>query len=646
MSTPTTNSFWNQTTPAAPSGDQNAVIQTDGSTPQDSRTIYPKKATSSLRGTVKPDNLTITVASDGTLTAIASAGTVISTASALGCVLDCNLLTGAKIGGGTPTDNTAKINAFLATATATAPVKLIVDGGSACTGIKIPAGGHCTIEGIGLDSGFWVLTGANAHAIANEAGSGGSGYPLMDPATTPPAQGAHVTIRNLFINGNRGNGTTGNSTTGNPTGIVTGAQVWFFGIDLISLTDVLIENVTFYDIAAYSIRLGNVTRWAVKGCTLNAPSAALHTDGIHVDGPAQYGVVDGCTFLTLGDDVVALNAPEGYGGNISNTVISNCVAIGCLTFFRCYSKIATQYTVMDTSIVNCNGSLVHNGSVTSAAFFLGNGSGATDSISGFKASNCTFASDRYYLKIADPCGDVVLQNQTWDSPTNANPFIWFDSSATVSSLTLSKCKIYRTSSGSAAAYGLAASATSTIAKLTVDFAVENESGGGYAAIADFLSMTNLSIGLLYIESLDPTYITALTASFTGITAIAGEGVLGTGSQIADSLMSNNYPYISATGANAGLACVKVGGTVYLISNASGAGVSSLNSLTGALSLIGGTGVSLTPSGSSITINATGGGGTSAVCSHAVLGSPNRALSTVYQNTSSFPLIVIYTDSSG
>src|SRR4051812_501659 len=48
-----------------------------------------------------------------------------------GVVLDCDIRTGAKIGGGTPTDNAARINAVLATATAARPIHLVIDGGSA-----------------------------------------------------------------------------------------------------------------------------------------------------------------------------------------------------------------------------------------------------------------------------------------------------------------------------------------------------------------------------------------------------------------------------------------------------------------------------------------------------------------------------------
>ncbi len=69
MAQPTTSEYWNQTTPAAPTGDQNVVVQTDGATPQQSLTAFPQKATASLRGTVKPDGTSTTVDATGTLSA-------------------------------------------------------------------------------------------------------------------------------------------------------------------------------------------------------------------------------------------------------------------------------------------------------------------------------------------------------------------------------------------------------------------------------------------------------------------------------------------------------------------------------------------------------------------------------------------------
>ena len=72
MSTPTTSELFNQISPAAPSGDQNIAFVSDGGTPLQSITAYPKTATTALRGVVKPDGATITVAADGTLTATGS----------------------------------------------------------------------------------------------------------------------------------------------------------------------------------------------------------------------------------------------------------------------------------------------------------------------------------------------------------------------------------------------------------------------------------------------------------------------------------------------------------------------------------------------------------------------------------------------
>ena len=74
MANPTTGIRFNSVTPAAPSGDQNISFQSDGGTPQQQITGYPRTATTSLRGVVKPDGTTITVASDGTISAVGGGG--------------------------------------------------------------------------------------------------------------------------------------------------------------------------------------------------------------------------------------------------------------------------------------------------------------------------------------------------------------------------------------------------------------------------------------------------------------------------------------------------------------------------------------------------------------------------------------------
>ena len=475
----------------------------------------------------------------------------------LGSTLDCNLATGAKIGGGTATDNTVGINKFFAASSTTAVAHLLMDGPSTTSGIKI-LNGNTTIQGIGLGSGFFIKAGANNHGISTEVGADGTGFPPFDPATTPPAQIANIILRDFYINGNRGNGTTGDSTSGDPRGI--SGTVWYCVLDLISVDNLLIDNVSIYNSPSYTKPLVNVSNFTIRGCLIVAPSGAINTDTIHIDGPASFGVITGCTLEQAGDDGIALNDPEGFGGNISNIAISDCLFNGTLTAVRCYTYIATQYTVSFVTITNCNGVVSH------AAFLLGANGSTVDAIQSWKASNCTFACGVVFVEIVDDCGDLDFYGCTWDSPVVANPFVYFDEAATVSSLVLSKCKIYRTTRGNAAAYGLAAAAASTIKKLTIDgFDVDNESGESYAAIPYLIDMANLTITELVINSLDSTLITALVnpvTGFTGIGSISGPGVLNSGFQIPDSVMANNCNYISATGGNAGKPCIKLSGTVF------------------------------------------------------------------------------------
>ena len=111
MPAPTTSDYLNQTTPAAPSGDQNCVIQSDGGTPSQDITVYPKTATSSLRGTVKPDNSSITIAGDGTISAVGGAVASLTTTGTSGAATlsagVLNIPQYASGGGGSPIFNRA-----------------------------------------------------------------------------------------------------------------------------------------------------------------------------------------------------------------------------------------------------------------------------------------------------------------------------------------------------------------------------------------------------------------------------------------------------------------------------------------------------------------------------------------------------------
>jgi polygalacturonase len=134
----------------------------------------------------------------------------------------------------------------------------------------------------------------------------------------------NVSLSNFTLNGNRGNGKDGDSTSGGSLGITnpdwTG-NIWYFGINLMNLNNITIQNVVVINSPSYHIRLSNVGNVTVSGCLLR--SFGLGTDGIHFDGPANDIAISNCS-ITSGDDGIALNCPEGYSGNISRVSVSNC----------------------------------------------------------------------------------------------------------------------------------------------------------------------------------------------------------------------------------------------------------------------------------------------------------------------------------
>jgi hypothetical protein len=500
----------------------------------------------------------------------ASASTITGvTASSIGCILDCDLNTGLQVEtGGTPTNNDAIINAFLAQATASNPLQLIMDGGTSTSGIFLPTLGHVSIVGLGMDTGFFVRSGANQDCIHN---GGPTASVPFDPGGTAPATfGYNVTLCNFRVNGNRGNGTTGNSNSGDPRGNNQAEPntVWYLGINLMNIRHVRIENVWLYDIAAYSIRFSNCADVLIEGCRIEAPSNAVNTDGIHFSGPNTDIRISDSYFRT-GDDAIALNAPEGYGGDIVRVVIENCVYDNCTTGLRVYSG-NTSYHISKIAMSNCTGNFGYNTSGNlCCAVLLGANTGGkkiADAISDFSMTGCTFTSAGGFVYIGDPCGALSISGCTWHSPTAPLGFVDFVGLGPVSSLNLVNCRIYRSTAGHALAYGLqngGASAVGTgstscsIKKLFIDgFNVDDESGQNYTAITTLLNMAEVTIAELVIASLDPTKVNGLASSFTGITTIRGTGVSDSGFQIPDVNMAANCLYISGTSPNAGKLCIQ------------------------------------------------------------------------------------------
>ena len=478
-------------------------------------------------------------------------------ASEIGCALDCDLATGSnRYTGGKATDDGPRVNAALASASASNPVTLLIDGPASISGLFLPAGGYWNIIGQGCGTGFFIRTGTNNDGIHN---GGPTANQPSDPGPPAPTQrGANVTLANFVLNGNQGNGFDGDSTTGSTRGAI--ATVWYFSINLMNLNNITVTNVAVINSPAYHFRFSNCGDVTVTGCVFS--SFGPNTDGLHFDGPANDITISDCQFTT-GDDAIALNCPEGFGGNIENVTVTNCT-FDSYTVVRMdtiqYSGNSERYLIRNVRVSQCSGQLLHE------AFLFGQGAGTLpESISGITISDCTLTAPAV-LELAANFGDVQLNDIRFtpagglrkpgyaiarSSPSFAG------CTYTGTSLTLTNCSIVRNSGVDVDA--LIVEYGSSIANFTINGLAIDDS---YQAATALANLANGSLGQLTIDAVDSTRIAApvLGAGFAAIANVtgAGQAVLNTGWEFPDWVMSDGVPYISA---ETGMASIKVGGVV-------------------------------------------------------------------------------------
>lgn len=481
-------------------------------------------------------------------------------ASEIGCALNCDLADGSnKYGGGAATDDGPRINAAMAGASAANPITLIIDGSALISGLFLPAGGYWGIAGLGCGTGFFVKTGTNNDGIHN----GSSAVVGSNPGPpTPSVRGMNVTLSNFTLNGNAGNGFNGDSTSG----VRMGNEVaWYFGVNLINLDNITIENLVVVNTPAYRFRFCNVGNVTISGCVIQGVGS--NSDGLHFDGPDNDITVSNCSFAT-GDDSIALNCPEGYGGNISGVTVTNCT-FNSLSMMRLYTTFGNyQFTIDTVSVSNCTGTF------SEAAFFIGLfGYSLPDSVTGLLISDCNLTAP-VVLGVTECFGAIGLMNvtfvpavpanTTWDpSETNHVPaFVrtppgFAGVTYVGSSLTFQDCVIQRNSSANVA--GLILENNSAISSVEFNGFALQDTGTNMAA-PYLIDIVQGSIGQLVVDALQSGNITAPVSpgAFSSVGSVSGAGVLATGWEFPDAVMANGVPYISAT---TGMPSIKVNGVV-------------------------------------------------------------------------------------
>lgn len=482
-------------------------------------------------------------------------------ASQIGCALDCDLRTGRnKLKDGPATDDGPRMNAAMAGASAINPITLIIDGSALISGLFMPAGGYWNIAGLGCGTGFYVKTGTNNDGIHN--GPPDAAIP-SDPGPPIPPRGSNVSLRNFVLNGNGGSGDDGDSTTGSTQGKLD--VEWYYGINLMNLDNIVIENLAVVNAPSFHIRLSNVGNVSVSGCVLQ--SYGLNTDGVHFDGPANDISITNCNFTTF-DDGIALNCPEGHGGNIERVSVSNCTFNStCLMRLDAieFTGSPAKYTIDTVNVTNCNGSLEY------AGFFVGDGAGGNpNAVTNVTISDCNLNAPSV-LDVGANFGNVTLNNVSLaaysrsDSITTpglaflrTSKFLAGPNATYIgSNLILNNCAINRNSSVEVSA--IIIENGSVIENVAFNgFSIIDK--GSYPPVKELLQFPSGSIGQIVINALDSSNISvaATAAAFTNIGLVSGSGVLATNWGFPDSVMANEVPYISAT---THLPSIKVNGIV-------------------------------------------------------------------------------------
>lgn len=428
-------------------------------------------------------------------------------------------------------DCAALLNAFLATASATNPIKLILDGRFALsTSLVLSPGGCTTIEGIGYGSSLSV-TGGAANAIITSGDSAGRGaYNVPPPARTA----ANIILRDFSAG----------------------------GVDLVNCSNVLVDNLYFLASPNFALTISNANNVVVTRSTF-CSSGTIH-DGCHVDGKCEDILISDCYFAT-GDDAIALNAPEGCGGDISRVTVTNCIFDHSLTVMRIYTSLDAAampsnnvHKVRNVVVSNCTGT------VTSYCFDLGITNGGlsptadVDQLQDFSVSNCTLSAPSCFAWIGTPCGSIAFRAIKF-IPTSAAAVVWLWSPA--GELVLDDFTILRNGDGNAAPAGFISNlGGGSIDRLSLlNCRVVDEEGSSYAAIPYLLDAEG-SVAALRLETVDMTHIAALTSSagWTNVALLRGDGVIGTGMQVPDSVMDANVLYLSSNAG--GAASIKIGGT--------------------------------------------------------------------------------------
>lgn len=432
-----------------------------------------------------------------------------------GVVLDCNIYTGAKIGGGTPTDNTAAINALLITATQENPITLVIDGGAAVKTLIIPNTGYVSIIGLGWHTGFFVMDAADGDFLRTV------NHVWDPPDVAEPIAGYNVHFKDFYVNANR----PGNSTTGDLRGDIV-APYWYTGFHIHAIKNLTWDNVYIYDSPSFGATIYGCVHVRVRGGKVESPLRSVNTDGYHFNGGCHDVIVNGPTLAT-GDDAIAINVDEGDGQAGYDFILNNVVLDDCYGALRIYGKAKSTKNIIASNFV---------GTVRSYKVAYGLELALPAPLDECNHSVTLSNWDVHYSGAIVPTtgdivltgsgGSLILDNFQVNSPLYALPILYTVATmftpCTISNVVLNNCQIYRDDTGNANAY-LLGMQTGTIKNFNINnFRMISQKDATYSTAITLILVTGTGVvSNLVLRSMDIHDVEVLWAASAGgvITAV-------------------------------------------------------------------------------------------------------------------------------
>lgn len=462
-----------------------------------------------------------------------------------GITPDCDIHAGTKVGGGTPADCQGPLNTFLATATATHPVTLIVDCGMALSK-TLTITPHTTITTLSgraqWDVGFFMLSASHAGPISCGLGTTDlEHFHAIHPTGAQSIVGTNVTLAGFYVNCNRGTYPTGcnNNYAGDGTLTSNGAYVndargptnyyYITGITIVGVENLTIDNVWCYDSCAYGINVYHSTHVTVTGCRVECVDSQTdnNTDGIHINGSCMFVTIDKC-WIKAGDDAIALNFHEGDGGSASDISVTNCV-LDALTIGRIYGISTTGSKRVRISGIS--------GVVRWWGVMIGEGNSLVDNVADSNRSIIIRDID-VQITVGDGplppamlmvCANAGIIDAEFliSDPIVAHPVVYMSALTGAVGLLEIGVKVRRSASGSAAV-NLVTGVSGTIQNLRVNnWSITD--GGSYSAAPNFLSLTSpCSVTQFWAANIDPAHITAFVDHAGQVGSKAGPGLTASG----------------------------------------------------------------------------------------------------------------------